>query len=153
MEYLLAAPEAIEAAAILGTLLPGEYDLGYGRSICRNSVGILWFLNGELHREDGPAKVAFCGDRFWFLNGKMHSADGPAADCADGSRVWYQHGSLHREDGPAMVRSDGCKEWWFRGVRHREDGPAVIPGRKNAPWQRLRREWWLNGKRVRKFTK
>ena len=30
----------------------------------------LWYLNGELHREDGPA-IEYCnGDKYWYLNGR-----------------------------------------------------------------------------------
>ena len=29
-----------------------------------------WFLNGELHREDGPAFEWSDGDKAWYLNGK-----------------------------------------------------------------------------------
>ena len=30
-----------------------------------------WYLNGKLHREDGPAIEYPNGDGFWYLNGKM----------------------------------------------------------------------------------
>jgi N-acetylneuraminic acid mutarotase len=29
-----------------------------------------WYLNGELHREDGPAIEYANGDKHWFLNGE-----------------------------------------------------------------------------------
>ena len=29
-----------------------------------------WYLNGELHREDGPAIECANGDKHWFLNGE-----------------------------------------------------------------------------------
>ncbi len=29
-----------------------------------------WFLNGKLHREDGPAVEWADGDKAWFLNGE-----------------------------------------------------------------------------------
>ena len=29
-----------------------------------------WWLNGALHREDGPAVEYADGDKFWYLNGK-----------------------------------------------------------------------------------
>jgi hypothetical protein len=50
-------------------------------------------LNGELHREDGPAHI-------------------------DGEREEYWvHGELHREDGPAII--DGEQQvWYFHGKRH-----------------------------------
>ena len=28
-----------------------------------------WYLNGELHREDGPAVECDNGNKFWYLNG------------------------------------------------------------------------------------
>ena len=31
----------------------------------------LWYLNGELHREDGPAVEYADGDKWWFLNGLL----------------------------------------------------------------------------------
>ena len=31
-----------------------------------------WYLNGKLHREDGPAREYASGDKFWYLNGKLH---------------------------------------------------------------------------------
>lgn len=29
-----------------------------------------WFLNGERHREDGPAIEHANGDKYWYLNGE-----------------------------------------------------------------------------------
>ena len=48
-----------------------------------------WFLNGKLHREDGPAVEWSNGSKRWFLNGKYHREDGPACEYADGEKVWY----------------------------------------------------------------
>ena len=31
----------------------------------------IWFLNGEYHREDGPAVVLYDGSEEWWLNGEM----------------------------------------------------------------------------------
>jgi hypothetical protein len=30
----------------------------------------VWFLNGNMHRIDGPAFESFNGDKGWFLSGK-----------------------------------------------------------------------------------
>jgi hypothetical protein len=32
-----------------------------------------WYLNGKLHREDGPAIERSNGDKHWFLNGNLLS--------------------------------------------------------------------------------
>ena len=70
-----------------------------------------WFLNGKLHRVDGPAIEYADGSKRWFLDGKLHRVDGPAIEDADGSKEWYQYGKLHRVDGPAVEWSDGSKYW------------------------------------------
>ena len=72
-----------------------------------------WFLNGELHREDGPAVERADGTREWFLNGKLHREDGPAIEWDDGSKQWFLDGKRHREDGPAIERADGTKLWYL----------------------------------------
>ena len=74
-----------------------------------------WWLNGERHREDGPACEYSDGSKEWWLNGKLHREDGPAFESPDGSKAWYMNGERHREDGPAAEYSDGTNLWslWF----------------------------------------
>lgn len=72
-----------------------------------------WFLNGEYHREDGPAFEHPNGTKKWFLNDKLHREDGPAIEYSSGTKEWYLNGELHREDGPAVEEPDGTKEWWL----------------------------------------
>ena len=31
------------------------------------------------------------GDKFWYLNGSLHRDDGPAIECSDGYKYWYYH--------------------------------------------------------------
>ena len=61
--------------------------------LCRESGMDVWYLNGLIHREDGPAVI-------W----------------DDGTKMWYKRSRLHREDGPAVVYDDGEKEWWIEAV-------------------------------------
>jgi hypothetical protein len=75
----------------------------------------VWFLNGYLHREDGPATIGPDGSQAWFLNGKYHREDGPAIIYPDGTQKWWLNGLYHREDGPAIIYSDGYQEWWLNG--------------------------------------
>ena len=49
----------------------------------------LWILNGDYHREDGPAVERSKGSKFWYLNGKLHREDGPAVECVDGTKRWF----------------------------------------------------------------
>ena len=79
-----------------------------------------WYLNGKLHREDGPAIEYPDGSKFWYLNGKRHRVDGPAIEDADGSKEWYLNGKRHRVDGPAMEWTDGTKRWFLDGVEYTE---------------------------------
>ena len=55
------------------------------------------------------------GDRFWFLNGELHREDGPAVEYHNGSKEWYKNSLLHREDGPAIEWANGGKEWYING--------------------------------------
>jgi hypothetical protein len=80
-----------------------------------------WFLNGKLHREDGPAYECPDGAKEWYQNGKLHRLDGPAIEYANGTKQWYQNGSRHRLDGPAIERADGSKYWYIEGKRYSED--------------------------------
>jgi len=61
----------------------------------------------------------------WYLDGQKHRDDGPAIEYPNILKVWYQNGKYHREDGPAVEYSNGDKEWYQNGKRHRVDGPAV----------------------------
>ena len=47
------------------------------------------------------------GDKFWYLNGKLHREDGPAIEHANGDKFWCLNDKLHREDGPAIELADG----------------------------------------------
>jgi len=76
-----------------------------------------WYLNGELHREDGPAIEYADGSKFWYLNDKRHREDGPAIEWANGTKHWFLNGKYHREDGPAVERANGDKKWYLNGKK------------------------------------
>ena len=57
-----------------------------------------WFLNGEYHREDGPAIEYSYGAKYWYLNGKCHREDGPAVEYPDGRKFWYLNGKEYTEE-------------------------------------------------------
>ena len=85
-----------------------------------------------------PTLIDADGNKFWEVNGEYHREDGPAIEYADGSKVWYRNGEFHREDGPAAVWADGSKCWYQNDVLHRNDGPAV-------EWASGGLEWWIMG--------
>lgn len=61
-------------------------------------------------------EVYYDGTRIWHLDGERHREDGPAWECFDGSKAWYRHGKIHREDGPAVIRADGTTMWFIDGI-------------------------------------
>lgn len=66
------------------------------------------------------------GCKRWFLNGELHRVDGPAVEHPhDVYKAWYMNNKRHRVGGPAIEYKNGDKEWWINGKRHREDGPAI----------------------------
>ena len=65
---------------------------------CVNRFGNkFWYLNGELHREDGPAIEYDDGYKIWYLNGKYHRVDAPAGEYANGGKSWYLNGRCYTE--------------------------------------------------------
>jgi hypothetical protein len=57
----------------------------------------------------------------WYLNGKLHREDGPAVEFANGVKQWYQNGKRHREDGPAVEHMDGNKEYCLNDKRYSQE--------------------------------
>ena len=57
-----------------------------------------WYLNGNLHREDGPAVEYGNGDRYWYIDGKYHREDGPACEYINGGKFWYINGKKLTEE-------------------------------------------------------
>jgi len=95
-----------------------------------------WYRNGKLHRDNGPAREYPDGHKDWYRNGKLHRDDGPAMEYASGGKDWYRDGELHRDDGPAVEYPDGTKQWYRDGKLHRDDGPAVEYANGKKYWYR-----------------
>jgi len=99
-----------------------------------------WYLNGKLHREEGPAVVCENGDKAWWIKGERHRTDGPAIEHADGSEEWFYEGKYHRINGPALKWTNGIEEWWIHGKplgeiviqQEKEENPKLQP-RKTPP--------------------
>ena len=66
-------------------------------------------------------KVYSDGAKSWYLNDQLHREDGPAVEYADGSKFWYLNDQLHREDGPAVEWDNGTKYWYLKGKRVTEE--------------------------------
>jgi hypothetical protein len=57
-----------------------------------------WYINGNLHREDGPAIEYANGDKEWYIDGKFHREDGPAIEYVNGDKYWYINGEELTEE-------------------------------------------------------
>jgi hypothetical protein len=83
----------------------------------------MYYREGRLHREDGPADV-------W------RSVDGLTT-----VEKYYREGRLHREDGPALVwcyaNGSTMEQYYRNGELHREDGPAVVKRYANVLSQKF----------------
>ena len=69
------------------------------------------------------------GDRRWWVDGNLHRLDGPAIERANGTRVWFVNGKLHRLDGPAIERVDDHNEWWVNDKGYSEEDFNRLFGR------------------------
>ena len=72
---------------------------------------IIYHLNGNIHRTDGPACEYANGDKQWHLNGKLHREDGPACEVANGRKYWYLNSKYYGCD------DDFTNESWIRFVQ------------------------------------
>ena len=111
-------------------------------------ITVIWYnLDGEVHREDGPAHIVYP---------KVTKGGGHGM-----LEIWYKNGKTHREDGPAVVSEGGyyryietgeiastyspTKTWYLDGKVHRADGPARIEGEGDG-W---RRTWFEHDKKIK----
>jgi hypothetical protein len=117
-----------------------------------------WWLNGQLHRIDGPAITCQNGSQYWCQYNQLHRTNGPASvepniqyhtyDKKLTTIAWYFNGKKHRIDGPAYYKhfDDDNKlleEWYIDGQLHREDGPASIEYNENG--MIYCKNWCYNG--------
>ena len=75
-----------------------------------------WYINGERHREDGPAMIYNSGVQLWFKHGKKHRLNEPAVIYSKTQQEWWVDGKLHREDGPAKIDKYGIKTYFIDGI-------------------------------------
>jgi len=75
-------------------------------------------------------KIDEFGDKYWYLNGEFHREDGPAVEYTTGTKIWYLNGHIHRQDGPAIEYYTGTKEWWL-------NGKLISQGERPQNWDEL----------------
>ena len=74
---------------------------------------IKYYLNGKLHRNDGPAFIGFYNDGLlgleqYYINGLWYRINGPVII------EYHKNGSIKKE------------KYYFNSKKHRKDGPAEI---------------------------
>lgn len=72
------------------------------------------------HNEDGHAVMYFNGTRAWYLNGILHRIDGPALLFRTVG-VYGSRTDFHIEDGPAITPFDDRHEWYVEGVEYTKE--------------------------------
>lgn len=106
---------------VISVLDSTEIPIGYTGLVEFVDGSKRWYVDGKLHRLDGPARVWSDGAQWWYMNDRVHRVGGPAIEHRDGTRYWLNLGELHRLDGPAVEYAAGSKEWWVDGVNVTED--------------------------------
>lgn len=115
--------------------------------ICRPDRIEKWYLNGKIHRDNGPAVIIGNGDfikKLWYTNGINYRKDGPSLtehknDNIVTERYHDENGKLHNhEDGPAELsyNSDGtisCELYNIHGKYvQTDDKPNLIRRNQNG---------------------
>jgi hypothetical protein len=72
-------------------------------------------MEGEAKMQQPICKTYHNGYKEWWLDGKIHRTDGPAREWVNGTKSWYLNGKIHRTDGPAVEGADGDKRWYLDG--------------------------------------
>jgi hypothetical protein len=134
----------------------------------------IYYLNGKIHREDGPAIERVNGDKEWYLNDKLHRENGPAVEFANGEKWWFLNGEGLKPakkntvkikklpNGGELQEYANAKFWYLNKNLHRENAPAINYSDGTRLWHlygKLHRvdgpakespngykEWWLKGK-------
>lgn len=82
----------------------------------------LYYVDGQLHRDYGPAVCTATGQEYWYQHGKLDRADGPAI-VGHTYQAWFRNGEYHRIGGAAVTYDtfDCHDEWWLFGVFYTQD--------------------------------
>lgn len=120
-------------------------------------------VDGKYHRSGGAAKLLFDGDgaliyEEWYVNGEKHREDGPALSKWSSGELtleeWYTNDKKHRDGGPAVsiweLGKLATQQWYETGKLHRTDGPAQVKYATSSMAQHD--TWYLNGEHYRTTT-
>ena len=89
--------------------------LGNGETITKHHNSF-----NQLHSSEGPAVYTPYSEEWW-LNGKLHRTNGPAILINKPNYIraeWWKDGTLHRDNNkPVIIDSDGTIEYWELGSK------------------------------------
>ena len=77
----------------------------------------LFILN--VNYEAGAPKAIISGIGYaegWFLNNEIHRDDGPAITFKDSERHWYRYDYFYNLNGPTIIKPSGKKYYHIDGV-------------------------------------
>jgi hypothetical protein len=89
----------------------------------------------------GTGSIFIGKDKYHYVNGLLHREDGPAIEFASGALHWYSNDKIHRVGSPAIINPNGYAAWYIDGKRHREDGPAI-------EFSNGEKAWYINGVKI-----
>src|ERR1700691_131013 len=73
---------------------------------------IYYYLNGIIHREDGPAIIFSHGRLDYYLNGKWHREDGPAVIWSKGIIDYYLNDKNITKEVNNWIKENNIPEVW-----------------------------------------
>ena len=125
-----------------------------GSILQNNGFSNSWYYERKLHRDhDQPARIFHLnGTMEWYKDGKQHrDGDKPAyISIHKKSMVFYKAGKIHRDNAPALIMQEDRVMWYKDGKIHNDNNqPAAIIHLND---NRIRREWWNEGKYLRMET-
>ena len=103
------------------------------------AIALSWFVDGKMHRVDGPANVDCFDMMTWYQRGKYGRPPGqshlPTTILADGScHFGAGDDMLHRLDGPAIIYPNGSCCWAIDGSTITQQVIEWRKANKIAPW-------------------
>ena len=81
-------------------------------------------------KKDG-LRINKYGTKIWYKDGLVHREDGPAIIWPDGSNFWYKDDIFHRDDGPAIICPDGTDFWYKDGNPYKPSAHDIMVWKMN----------------------
>lgn len=116
----------------------------------------IYYKNGIIHREDGPAIIEYYPEgeirsETYFMNGNRHRSDDLPAKLWYGrkgnirEKVYYKNGKMHRVYGPSIIEYFGSGDirynmWHYNNEEYIEEVYEWIDENNFKSWQDMKEE-------------